>query len=548
MPTGSNLKRRGAIYYARQVVPTDLQATLRTREMLRSLNTTDRRTANVRKLTVLADWQDQFARLRRQRDITEEDFAVATWEHYATELRQDEIDRIVPGLNRGATSLIRDHYLSELRKHLGLGETVLMHWAADAYITKNQLKVEKGSGQYRELCFRLMRAQIEAAQRAGERDAGNYSGLPVDPIVTRPAATAEVAKPGERLMDLFERYAKENPKRITKANMDDTRKDIGTFVELMGPDFPVTKLDKKAAREWKGLLMRYPLRAKERSIFKGMSFKEIIEANGRLPKPIACISPKTVNSYMAGFGGFCNWLAAHDYIPTNPFSDMYLLVDKTKTNVRPFTDEERKVLFASPLFHSCKSDMKWHEVGAHKIRDHRYWLPHVMMYSGARPGEIAQLLVDDVRQMHGVWVMHFTDEGDEEKSLKTKGSVRVVPVHSNLIEMGFIEHVERARNAGERRVFPEAERNERGQIAAKFEKKFGIYLGKLGLKDGRGLTLYSFRHGWADAMRRAGFMNDDFSFLMGHQSGDAGQTLHYGALPQGTLQQRVELIEAATYN
>lgn len=549
MPSGSNLKIRNSVYYARLKVPVELQHLMGTKELFRSLNTKDRRTANVRKLPVLSLWHQKFDDLRRRRDMTEADFANATWDHYATELRADELARTMPELV-SATRLLghREHHLKALREHLGRGETVLIEWAADAFIERHQLLTQPGTSQYRELCFRLMRAQIEVLLRAGERDVGNYAGMPADPIVTRPAATAEVAKPGERLMDLFERYVKENPKRVKEAALMQARRDIGTFIELVGEDFPVTRLDKKAAREWKALLMEYPVKAAETGIFKSMGIKAIVAANSVAKNPKPVISPKTVNRYIAAFSSFCNWLVAHDYLTANPFLDMYLSVDKTKTNVRPFTDEERKVLFASPLFHSCKSDMKWHEVGAHKIRDHRYWLPHVMMYSGARPGEIAQLLVDDVRQMHGVWVMHFTDEGDEEKSLKTKGSFRVVPVHSKLVEMGFIEHVKRHREAGERRVFPEAERNARGHIANKFEKKFGTYLGKLGLKDGRGLTLYSFRHGWADAMRRAGFMNEEFSFLMGHQKGDAGQTTHYGTLPQGTVEKRVELIEAVSYS
>lgn len=543
MTTGSNLRIRNSVYYARQVVPVDLLHYFPSRELVKSLGTKDRRTANVRKLAVLSEWHARFDELRRKRDIAEADFANATWEHYVAELRQDELERFTAAPSGAAA---RQHHLKALREHLGKGETVLVHWAADSFIEKNQLLVEKGSNQYRELCFRLMRAQIEALQRVGERDVGNYAGQPADPIVTRPKATAEVAKPGERLMDLFETYVKENPKRISQATIMQARRDIGTFVELVGSDFPVSKLDKKAVREWKTLLQSYPVKAAEIAIFKGKTFKEIIEANGRLEQPKPVIGPKTVNRYMAAFGAFCNWLAAHDYIAGNPFTDMYLSVDKTKTNVRPFTDEERKVLFDSPLFTGCKSDAKWHEVGSHKIRDHRYWLPYVMMYSGARPGEIAQLLVDDVQQMHGVWVMHFTDEGDEEKSLKTKGSFRVVPVHSKLIEMGFIDHVKRHRAAGKRRVFPEAERNARGHIANKFEKKFGTYLVKLGLKEGRGLTLYSFRHGFSDAMRQAGFMDEEFGFVMGHSK--FSMTSRYGAMPQGTLQKRVELIEAAHYH
>lgn len=546
MSNGSNLKRRGSTYYARQIVPVELQHLMGTRELVRSLNTKDRRTANTRKLTVLSEWHAKFDDLRRRRDMTESDFAKATWEHYATELRADELERTMPELV-SATRLLgsREHHLRALREHLGRGETVLIEWAADAFIERHQLLVESGSSQYRELCFRLMRAQIEVLTRAGERDMGNFAGAPADPIVTRPAATAEVAKPGERVMDLFDQYVKENPKGISQATIMQARRDIGTFIELVGEDFPVSKLDKKAVREWKSLLQAYPVKAAEIAIFKGMSFREIIEANGRAKEPKRVITAKTVNRYLAAFGAFCNWLTAHDYIPANPFTDMYLSVDKTKTNVRPFTDDERKVLFASPLFIGCKNDVKWHVEGAHLIRDHRYWLPHVMMYSGARPGEIAQLLVDDVRQMHGKWVLHITDEGDDEKSLKTKGSFRVVPVHSKLIEMGFIKHVESQRKLGERRVFPEAERNSRGQIAAKFEKKFGLYLIKLGLKEGRGLSLYSFRHGFSDAMRTAGFMDEEFGFLMGHSK--ASMTARYGQLPQGTLQKRVELIEAVSY-
>ncbi|MBJ7578155.1 site-specific integrase [Devosia sp. MC532] len=546
MPTGSNLKVRNSVYYVRLKVPVELHHLMNTRELARSLNTKDRRAANVRKLSVLSEWHSKFEELRRRRDMTEADFAAATWEHYSDELLTDEVERTLPELsNTRLKPTNKDHYLKTLREHLGSGKTVLIEWAADAYIERNRLLVDRSNTQYRELCFRLMRAQIEVLLRTEERDHGNYAGQPVDPIVTRPDASHEIAKPGERLSDLFEVYAKENPKAIADATLAQARRDIGTFIDLVGSDFPVTKLDKKAVREWKTLLQSYPVKATEMTIFKGLNFREIITANGQRPVPKPTISAKTVNRYLAGFGAFCNWLAAHDYIANNPFTDMYLTVDKTKTNVLPFTDEQLTTLFSSPLFTGCLNDKKWHVAGNYQIRDHRYWLPHVMMYSGARPGEIAQLLVDDVRQMHGVWCMHITEEGDETKSVKNKGSFRVVPIHSKLIELGFIAHVQKQREASAQRVFPEAERNERGQIAAKFERKFGPYLTKLGLKDGRGLCLYSLRHGFSDAMRRAGYMDEEFGFLMGHSK--SSMTARYGQLPQGTLQKRVELIEAVNY-
>ncbi|HTN62317.1 MAG TPA: DUF6538 domain-containing protein [Devosia sp.] len=61
MPVGSNLRRRGSSYYARQVVPVELQHLMNTRELVRSLNTKDRHTANVRKLSVLAEWHEKLS-------------------------------------------------------------------------------------------------------------------------------------------------------------------------------------------------------------------------------------------------------------------------------------------------------------------------------------------------------------------------------------------------------------------------------------------------------------------------------------------------------
>ena len=46
--------------------------------------------------------------------------------------------------------------------------------------------------------------------------------------------------------------------------------------------------------------------------------------------------------------------------------------------------------------------------------------------------------------------------------------------------------------------------------------------------DGRGYSQYSFRHGAADALRRAGYLERDFGFLMGH--GDNNMTGRYGMM------------------
>ena len=123
--------------------------------------------------------------------------------------------------------------------------------------------------------------------------------------------------------------------------------------------------------------------------------------------------------------------------------------------------------------------------------------------------------------------------------------MRVVPLHSELIRLGFVDFVLTQKEKGENRLFPEAERNRRGQMAATFSRDFGRYLAKNGITEGRGLSLYSFRHGVIDALRRAEFMDEYFAMIVGHTK--YTQTGRYGHLPEGMLRQRVELVEAIAY-
>jgi integrase len=175
-------------------------------------------------------------------------------------------------------------------------------------------------------------------------------------------------------------------------------------------------------------------------------------------------------------------------------------------------------------------------------------VPLIMLFSGARPGEIAQLAVSDVRQLHGQWIFHVTTEGDDHdqgKAVKTAGSMRVVPVHSELIRLGFVDYHQRRQKQGGMQLFPGAVRNGRGQIMTDVSREFGRYLTRIGLKQGRGLSLYSFRHGAADALRRAGHLDNDFGYLLGHVA--ATMTGRYGNLPQGMLDQRAALVESIAY-
>lgn len=163
-----------------------------------------------------------------------------------------------------------------------------------------------------------------------------------------------------------------------------------------------------------------------------------------------------------------------------------------------------------------------------------------------RLGEIAQLLVDDVQDMHGIWVMHVTMDGDAAKKLKTVGSERIVPVHSELIALGLLDYHKRIREAGHKRLFPEIKPDSRGFMSGVPSKFLNTYLDRIGVKT-ETLTMHSFRHLFADRLRAAGYLDQEFGFILGHGDRLVRTTGRYGALPQGTVAQRSKLIEAVLF-
>jgi integrase len=593
MTRRSNLIRReGGTYYARIYIPADLGAHFPSEDKKISLRTKDEATAKVRLNAEVHKWDVVFADMRARRQLSDQDKAVAVWEHYEArlnedserrrsmpmdadlereaalvwlridrgEIRSDDMVSMINGYSdlellkraRQDDANLRSRRLTALKRDLAAGRYALVEKDVHHFIERHQLLVDDGSEQFRELSALMMRADIEALERTVERDVGEYSGRPKDPIV-KPALAKprEAAAPGQSIMELFEVYARENPRRVTPDTLAQARRDIGLFVDHVGTTFPVSKIDKKPVREWKALLMLYPVKATETKEFKGMKIAQIVAHNETVRKSV--LSVNTVNRYLSNLAAFCSWLVGHGYIDYNPTEGMFLAKDKRK-KVYPFTVDQMKALFRSPLFTGCASDDAprfWNKPGDVRIRDHRYWIPLIMLYSGARPGEIAQLGLSDVREEQQTWIFDITetadDGGDGVKRLKTQGSRRVVPVHKELIELGFLDYLAAIRDGGHTRVFPLAVRNERGQMLSDFSRDFGRYLEKISLKNGRGLSLYSFRHGAFDAMRRAGYLDEQFNFIFGHVSTGNRVTQGYGVLTQGVLEQRAELVNAIAY-
>jgi integrase len=80
-----------------------------------------------------------------------------------------------------------------------------------------------------------------------------------------------------------------------------------------------------------------------------------------------------------------------------------------------------------------------------------YWVPLLGAFSGARLAELCNLRLVDIVERDGVLLLDINEEGGG--SVKSDAGVRTVPVHPELIRLGFQDYVDDRRKAGETLLF-----------------------------------------------------------------------------------------------
>jgi integrase len=578
MALATNITRRigSKNYYVRIFVPKSLQAKLGKADIWQSLKTTDAAEAKRRARPIIDQYDREFARLKAKRALTDHELQIAVWERYTALVRgdqqrraqlptEDDLDdvwellvqefddpedvrawRILEDLaaTHDNDKKERSQRLALLKAELAKGETKSVKTVLAGVVETRDLNLPPRSAEERNLAQLLQRAEVQALARATERDAGDFGGSVTDPAIKPPSAAAPlVAAPGESIMELFEAFARDNPNGSRPETMKQSRTVVELFSQFAGKHLPAAAINKKEVRDWKEALRHYPVKATETAEFKGQDFRQTVDTNRKLKK--RAISDKTLNRYLAALGSYCKWLVAHGYLNDVPTSGMFIKVDKSRQKVFPYKVDELKTIFSSPLYVGCLSDRKPHTAGNHHVRDHRFWVPLISLFSGARMGEICQLMTSDIVEKGGSWVLRITNDDSEEKHLKTKGSQRIVPIHPMLIELGLLSLHKQMVARGEEWLFPEIILDSRGSRSGKLSDSYRKYVRRIGVKIDNSVNFHSFRHSFTDALRGAGHLDHQFAFLLGHTQNNV--TGRYGALQEGDLARRRALIDSVSY-
>lgn len=431
------LQRRGETYCFRIAVPSDLRTAIGAREITRSLKTPDRRIATPRALHLASQALNLFAELRAMPKKSDDGIQV----DFSLMLDMNQFGRKV--------AVARD--------------------------------IQPGEEVSAALAVATLQAHVDS------------SDLPTT-AQPQPVASNIAAPLSPLLSAVIEDFIRDFP-----ASKDAMRKKheivLPLFLEIVG-DKPVSEIKQAEIKGFFATINALPPYATRQAEELGISLRELAE----LDHPEVLAESSFLNTYKACVRPFLKNCRddLHDQgFPPGLHTDYkYNGSSGPRKAQRALTRDELKRLFEG-------RELK--QFASQPDEVHKFWLPVLGLYTGARVNEICQinpqtdLRTDAETGIPYILLSEDTEAGEGiEKSIKTE-KARKVPLHPQLIELGFSDYIAAIKKADAEQLFP-AWTPRGGRAAPNAINWFSNFLKEIGLygvenEDGYVLLgMHAFRH------------------------------------------------------
>jgi len=497
------LHKRGSTYYFRRRIPEELRSFFGGKtEIFFSLRTKDVRIAasKVKEHAVQCDrefeqYREQMkqacgTQIQAQRKAIGDDFIQHLCERWKfcsltgddwyrqQGLSDDEYDDLVQRRAEAEQTLKAD---------LARGQVNNIVPGLQQFLMLEGIDLVPNEEKFRQLAYAFLKVVIETTQLQRERDQGNivHNPEPVDVLNSESVSDGR----NDDLNHLFKKWKTLVPERPKKTIRD---------VKLAVTDFQ--KVVGKSA-----------LQSLSRTDF--IAYRDHLIAQGQY-------KPKTISKKLNHLHAVLEIAVDEELLLKNPVSKIKVPQPKVKKLSRvSFEIKDLKQIFSSEFYADGVRPIG----GAGEAA---VWMAVLALFTGARREELAQLRMQDIRKdpEYGGYLV-IIDEG--ELNVKTENSRRRIPLHPELIRMGFTRYVTEIEQAGHNWLFPKLKVDCDGKRSGNWGKWWLRALRKnMGIADSR-KVFHSFRHTFKDACREAGLREEIEDALLGHSgSGSVGR--HYG--------------------
>lgn len=507
-----NFQERDGRYYARLVVPRDLRPYLKRTELRTPLGA-DRRQAIARLPTEVAKLQHRIAVAEREAakatgkvvdfgryPLADNQIALLNYQERLIlddQLRSDHRyanvgidDRLVIALREGMAGRLSDQEI-----------TLLVGDRIDRYTRLGNVTAKPNTDEWRGLARVLCASEYEALSRAAERDEGDYTGVPSHPVLVN-AKPIEAETAPISIRSLFDRHIRElRMNGVGDAAEKRWRPVIEDLVDFAKTD-DANKITRKTILDWKDA-------------------------------KLATLSPRTIKDvYLASVKAIFNCGVMNELIASNPAHNIKVKVAAKQVN-RPkgFTRAEAETILGYCLSHQPSSHFgKPRELP--QTTAAKRWAPLLCAYTGSRITEITQLREQDVRQEGAITIIRITPEAG---TVKTR-QYRDVPLHPQIIELGFLDFV---KNAPAGPLFFRTDgRGDTSKRAGVVARNLCTWLKKAGIIPDGVQPNHAWRHAFKTTGRELGIDTRILDAIQGHAARTAGDD--YGDVTIAAMQRAIK--------
>ncbi|MDO6967034.1 hypothetical protein [Rhizobium alvei] len=333
--------------------------------------------------------------------------------------------------HRGSTPDENDQMdASEMLTYLGSDYEAwagMIHKLAEELADNYKLPIKPGDKNWLEFIDLLHRAEVEHQHRRLDRARHLRSFKTHDKFFEEVYDGA--ARPNIQVLtantlgDVINRFESDpHRKHLTESAGKKYIIPLAALREVVGDEIPISAITRAQCAETIDIIARLPSNYTKYREFKGKTLRDISlisEESGR-----KLLARGTVEVYAHHLSAFFNFALQKGLCETNPATRLTPKGVNSEGGRVPFLpDELQRMINGLPEW--CD----WERNG-------RFWVPMIALYSGMRIGEIIWLTQEDLQIDSGHHVFVLTRTTD--RSLKTPGSARKIPIHSTLIYLGIL--------------------------------------------------------------------------------------------------------------
>ena len=253
-----------------------------------------------------------------------------------------------------------------------------------------------------------------------------------------------------------------------------------------------------------------------------MNYRDELLTQGR--------SYKSNKEYLAAIFQFFKWCQLMNYSNHNPFESVTVgQKPKAKANQgrNRWTASELKRLIRSTAFNDSTDDFKW--------------VTLMMLYGGLRPSEACQLLLRDIKQVDGVDCISVDDSGAGQR-IKNINAKRYVPIHSALLEQGFMAFVTQ-RKTQQIQLFDYKPVGINEDWSKNYCKQLAKLQNEIDMQANKRPTAYGLRHTFIDEMKQLDISEHIVAQIVGHANPNITYSRYGKDVRVDALLKDIEIIE-----